>query len=360
MRPSVKKFRLTLLLIAAAVFVLYFLSPLSLALKTALAYTNLIVTEGRWRPLNLLTRAPAKETVSLIVRGRPLQADVYRPRPLLLKPKEYPALAIFTPFVGDVRQDKRLVNLAETLARLGFIVSIPERVGDYSTIISQKDLEDASASWHYLHELPETDDKRMAFFGMSYGLGPVLLLAADETTFEVRPPFVIGFGGYAELKNMIRFALTGSFEYNGIQGQVEPDPWVRGVVKDNFENALPPSSRRDNFLTNSDPEQFDALYDALPGSFKEKVKEFSPSTVLHEIRVPLILIHSTDDPVVPYTESFRLRDLAINAPAVSVSLVSIFEHGTYKPLNWHNLRAFYLPSLSDSFRFLYRVLAVAE
>jgi dipeptidyl aminopeptidase/acylaminoacyl peptidase len=131
---------------------------------------------------------------------------------------------------------------------------------------------------------------------------------------------------------------------------------VRDVLKENLERIIPEARVRQPFLENRDPERFDALFDRLPASFRNDVAAFSPITVADHLAMPVILIHSTDDSVIPFTETLRLRDALLASSSVSVSLVSIFEHGAYKPLSWHNIRQAYLPSLRDSLRFLRHTL----
>ena len=201
----------------------------------------------------------------------------------------------------------------------------------------------------------EVDENRIAYFGLSYGSGPVLLAAA-----EIKPPpeFVATFGGYVELLDEIKFALTGGYEYQDIKDKLEPDPWLRNVIVANLLSTFPKEPGLDALIANTDPDKFNQLYDALSIELKETVDDLSPHRIVHQLDMPLYILHSTDDNVVPYTESVKFFDMVSSrtGPATTLSLVSVFTHGEFKKVNASNLFKEYLPSLMDSLRFIYNVL----
>src|SRR5207247_930503 len=78
--------------------------------------------------------------------------------------------------------------------------------------------------------------------GVSVGAGPALLAAADPRVRE-RVRAVVSLGGYASAREVLRFWLTGAYEYGGVRGRVVHDPeLVRSFVAahaDRLEPARP-------------------------------------------------------------------------------------------------------------------------
>jgi len=320
---------------------------------SVLAYLSLILPEEAWKPLNYLSLEPTREAVTIDADGRTLTADIYRPDSVLPAGRDRPAVLVFTPLLQRATKDPRVVNFATTIARLGFVVLVPERPPEDRTFISPKDPSDARAAWHYLRRLPEVDDDRVAVFGMSYGLGPVFVAAAQDAEMRERIPLMAGLGGYGDLAEVMRYALTGDFSYGEVRGHVEPDAWVYALAVENVERAIPSGPARDALLAAESEEEFRKAYAMLPEESRERIRAFSPTAVADRIHAPILLIHSTDDLAVPYTESLRLRDHATASKRVIVALINAFRHGDFYELNAESLRERYLPSLGASLGFLY-------
>src|SRR5207245_7697373 len=80
--------------------------------------------------------------------------------------------------------------------------------------------------------------------GVSVGAGPALLAAADPRVRD-RVRAVVSLGGYASAREVLRFWLTGVYEYGGVKGRVAHDPGpVNAFVRahaDRLEPAPPPA-----------------------------------------------------------------------------------------------------------------------
>jgi hypothetical protein len=83
-------------------------------------------------------------------------------------------------------------------------------------------------------------------------------------------------------------------------------------------------------LTNHDPARVAGLAAALPPSIQQVRKAFSPAFHLQGLRAPLLVLHSTDDPAAPWTESAVLvAAAAARDPAdAHLTLVHLFSHVT--------------------------------
>ena len=336
-----------------AILIVIFFDPLSRIFKTSMVYTNFVIREGEWRPLQLLTSEPeVRDSLIFEGAGVKLRADLYLPAK---RAKLLPAMVLFAPLVFETSKDPRIKNTAETFARAGFVILVPDKPEGEGTSIGSQDLLYATRAYEYLRSLDEVDENRVAYFGLSYGAGPVLLAAAD---IEPPPEFVATFGGYVELLDEIKFALTGGYEYQDIKDKLEPEPWLRDITIKNLLGTFPKEPGLDALIANTDPDEFDQLYAALSNELKETVDDLSPHRIVHQLDMPLYILHSTDDNVVPYTESVKFFDMVSSRtePATTLSLVSIFTHGEFKKVNASNLFKEYLPSLRDSIRFIYNVL----
>ena len=78
-----------------------------------------------------------------------------------------------------------------------------------------------------------------------------------------------------------------------------------------------------DLLVNRDPSRTASLAARLPEEVRRLLREFSPSSVADRLDVPIISMHSLEDPAVPIAESIRLvRAL----PSTRLVLVRGFRH----------------------------------
>jgi pimeloyl-ACP methyl ester carboxylesterase len=84
-------------------------------------------------------------------------------------------------------------------------------------------------------------------------------------------------------------------------------------------DALDPATRAVfELLANRDPARTHELAEALAPESRALLTRFSPATVAPAIDVPVIAMHSTDDPAVPYGELIRLHRALPEARVVTV------------------------------------------
>jgi dipeptidyl aminopeptidase/acylaminoacyl peptidase len=225
-------------------------------------------------------------------------------------------MIIYTPFIGGGLEDERLVNLAETWARAGFVVAVPWRESD-TLIVSTKDIEDLVVTIEYVAE--NFNVKQVGLFGISYGAGPTFAAAADSRVRDV-VPFVISLNGYGDLNEVIRFISTGEYSYGEIAGTLTPHSYPGEILEATLQAGI----------------RLNRLGDAL-----------SPIEQLEQVDADIYIVHSTADIFIPYTESMRLHDAARREGLKSKLLLTEFvEHGTYRPLSPVTIWRYYLPAVS--------------
>jgi hypothetical protein len=185
-----------------------------------------------------------------------------------------------------------------------------------------------------------------------------MLLAAADGRVNDRVATVVTFGGYADLRSVLRFSLTGSYEYGGHSGYQRPDSSLRWMFLYKNLDVLGPGPDRDvlkrviekrsrfemaeasalartlspegkavyAFLKNTDGQRFPMLYENLPVSLREYVHELSPVRVVDRIKASFIIAHGMEDYSIPYTESLRLADAVGDLERVHVALLPQFMH----------------------------------
>ena len=314
---------------------LLFLPPISLRLKTLAAVINLLIPSGDWRPLQLFTPAPSKEVKTIRgASGRTLDISIYHPRR-----EANVALIIYTPLLGDGAEDSRLVNLASTFSRLGFIVAVPFHQ-EKPRLVSTKDAEDVISTALFLKNESGLPIDRLGFFGISYGNGPTMVASVDPQIKNL-VSFIISFGGFYDLEDALSFIRTGEYAYRDIEGKREPHAYAKEILS----NTIAYYEITEAELSTSE----------ILANLREKL---SPSRVVEQITADVFVVHSTDDPYIPYTESMRLYDnLRRRSAAITVlALTTALEHGDYKPYTLKNLRQDYLPSFVDFYKLLYTLL----
>ena len=80
-----------------------------------------------------------------------------------------------------------------------------------------------------LSERAETAADRTGLIGFSFG-APQALIASTDPALQGRLRLVVGFGGYCDLRRLLRFMFTGEHEWDGVWHTHRPDPYGRWVV----------------------------------------------------------------------------------------------------------------------------------
>jgi dienelactone hydrolase len=287
------------------------------------------------------------------------------------------------------KDDPRLKRFASVLCSAGFVVFVPDLKGMRSFRIAPSDIEEIEAAFSHLLSRQEVRPDSCGLFGFSYGAGPTIIAACrPEIREKVR--FVVSFGGYYDLKNVLSFIATGHFEFQGHRYFRKPQEygkwvflannldWVessedravlRKILKvklrdehapiDSFLSQLGGEGRNVlNLLSHADPSQTESFIRKLPPAIRSSMTALSLAPSLKDLRASLILAHGEDDDLIPFTETLRLARAAPHPEKVCMKILKTFSHidAEEKPLTLMNVFSFYLPEGWKLFLLTYRLL----
>jgi len=280
------------------------------------------------------TPDPARRPVVYAIQDRDYRGDLYLPGE--------PPLAgiVLVPGAAERgKDDPRLVAFATTLARTRFLVLVPDLPNLRALRVQAEDaLGVADAFFHLLSRSEFPTRGRAGIGAFSYAVGPAVL-AALEPGIRERVDFILGVGGYYDLHQVVTFFTTGYFQKEGQWHYLEPnrygkwvfvfgnaerlsDPRDRATFRamaerrfndphawiDDLSRSLTPEGRALlALLENRDRLRTPALIDALPAAIRTEMEALNLANKdLSRLRARLILLHGTDDAIIPYTESMAL------------------------------------------------------
>lgn len=314
-------------LIPAALILVLLFHPLVQARGKALAVLAEALGAPFPRPF-----APAVARAGIVLEG--VRGDIYEPR------AGAPGIVVLPGAAPEGKDDPRAIRLATALARAGRTVFVPTlRLSDRNFDLA--DIADIRTS---IRALADRTGDKVVVLGISYGGSFALIAAADPATAENITTLAL-FGAYFDLRGLIQAASTGTSVVGDRRIAWEPDPRAREVLREAAVQLVPEAQQdalRDvlegrgeaadlpdeaaavhRLVTNDDPDRTYDLADELGPHGGKLIADFSPSAVADRIEVPVVALHSTDDPVTPYGEAIRLERGLEDVRLVSVSL---FQH----------------------------------
>jgi pimeloyl-ACP methyl ester carboxylesterase len=287
-------------------------------------------------PSSLKERAPdpARLPVDYQVQGRSHQGDLYRPgEPPLAGIVLVPGVA------ARGKNDPRLVAFATTLARARFLVLVPDIPNLRALRARAEDAQNVVDAFSYLLSQSEFPTRgRIGIGAFSYAVGPAVLAALDPGIRE-RVDFVLGIGGYYDLHQVVTFFTTGYFQKEGQWHYLEPNrygKWMfvfgnaehltdpvdqaafrrmaerklenpRAGVDDLTRHLTPEGKSLLDLLENRDPARSPELLARLSSRIRAELDALNLATKdLSVLEARLILLHGTDDSIIPYSESQAL------------------------------------------------------
>jgi hypothetical protein len=262
--------------------------------------------------------------------------------PLYLPDRPSPPVLLVLGAAARGPDDPRAVRLARAVARSGRVVFVP-RLTLADRRFDPDDLDRIVRAALALDRLPATTGP-VVVLGISYG-GSFALVASADPRLDGRVAQVAVFGAYFDLVGVIQAVTTGWSVVDGRAirwpGAAEARPILEehavrlapegeraaleaALADGGDPRDLPPGARAvHDLLANRDPARTAELAAALTPEAGEVLSRFSPSSVADRIRVPVIALHSTDDPAVPHAEALRL---ASALPQVRLTTVRSFRH----------------------------------
>ena len=243
------------------------------------------------------------------------------------------------------KEDPRVVRLATALATSNRNVFVPELTLARRRLVAA-DIDRLRAA---TRGLAERTGGKIVLLGFSYGGSFALLAAAHRATAQ-NLRLVAVFGAYFDLVGVIQAATTGASIASGRAFPWEPAAAVHEIVaaygirlapkeqRAALTAALEHRSTADleaearavfDLLSNRDPRRTRELVDRLPQRARILIDRFSPAVVSDRLTVPVLAMHSTGDPAVPFAEILRLENALPQARTIKLSS---FRHIDFKGL----------------------------
>lgn len=306
--------------------------------------------------LKAKTPTPRRRTIEYTIDGRHNIADLY------LSPQGAQAGIVLIPgVVEDGKDDFRLVALANTLARLRFAVLVPEIAGLRRFHTRGSDVRDMADAFRYLVAQPKLAPQgRAGFGGFSYGVG-IVLMASLEPDIREKVHYLLGFGGYHDMTNVVTYFTTGYYreEQTGTLKYREPHDYLKDVftisnsvllqrtadrdrirallwndsddIDQELEKLAPDARALYELVTNEDPHRVATLINKLSPRIRKELQGINPaSRDFSQIKAQVILLHGRGDTMIPYTESIAIAQ-ALPKDQVNLILIEGYAHTDVKP-----------------------------
>ena len=284
-------------------------------------------------------------------RGRSVAARVYVPRGVGLAP----GIVVVHGMHELGIDEPRLVNFARAMAASGFYVMTPLVPGmtDYRIEAESADVI-GTAARDFAQQLQVPS---VGVFAISFS-GGLALLAASDAQYAPSIAWVASIGGYYDLAHVLRFFATGNavrpdgsvehrtpHEYGPlIVVYDEPQDFFNahdaplahqalklllhehGKDSEEFTRQMTPDGQR--VMQNIYQKHRDGLSQSIVAEIdkrSDKLAAASPAGHLRFINVPVLLLHGSDDSIIPPTELLWLKrdvpsdDLvaALESPAIT-------------------------------------------
>ena len=284
-------------------------------------------------------------------------------------------------FTEKGNNDRRLQRMAHRMARAGFIVMTPEFPMMRRFRISMEDADNTMEAFRIVKQRPDVDSSSIGLMGFSYGAGPVIMALSDSSIRD-QVRFGVIFGGYFDIRKTLKYTLTGYYttdtgqemrsvsknndRWKFLLGNIPESGNEKSLVifksiiaqkitdagYDPGKNFLSLDSTHQSlyrFIENQNPSAFDVLYAALPNDFRSKLELADLTSYAHLIHSYMIIGHSDQDRVVPYTESLALAKNLTSAPAPFVAVTNLFTHVNLK-IEWGSLTVIFTETIPGFFR----------
>ncbi len=298
-----------------------------------------------------------------LVAGVP--TTVYRPG----GGSRWPTLVFLNGVTARGRHHPDVERLASALARVGFLVLVPDPPGLAEGEVTERTLAATIA-------VVDAAGKQVGLVGVSVG-ATLGLLAAEQPSLANRVTLVAGIAPYADLENVARLATTGDTLENGRLVPYAVKSFLQLVTARSFVAALPASADRSRLLAdllrlhegspdplalfrrmrpaqvapstralvellaNRDPARFDQLYAALSPALRASIVRLSPLAGADRLRAPVEIASAPHDKYFPLAETQALARAATHT-RVRLTVTSTLHHA---------IPSLSLSDIADLFRF---------
>lgn len=307
------------------------------------------VIESPVKPLDLFIEDPIREEVRFPQTNGEGLADLYRPS----SGGRHSAVLLFLGVNPAGRNDKRVVNLAESLTKSGMIVMIPWSQSMTEYRIDPKETDNLVSAYKYLLDSAYVDEKRVGIAGFCVGASLSAVAAANP---EIRDnvKFINFFGGYFDAKDLMisiasktRYGTYGEQTWEPSQQTLETfqKHLISSLESENDRSILSTINISENnmpmnesdlltddgltvykLLNNPPLNEARYLINELPDNFQKGLETISPINHMNTIKGKLLIMHDVSDNNVPVEESRRFYEAAKHRNDVLYTEFAFFDH----------------------------------
>ncbi|MEE8442477.1 MAG: hypothetical protein V3S37_01900 [Dehalococcoidia bacterium] len=320
------------------------------ALVKALLFIPEVIPGSPVHPQRWLVDEPSRQEVRFPVGETSGVGDLYVPA----SEGKHPAVVLFLGVVPAGRDDPRVANLANGMARSGIVVLIPWS----DVMLTSRRLDPAAVdllvgAFQYLEGHDAINSERIGLGGFCVGAS-FAALAAEDDRIRDRVAYLNFFGGYYDARDLLVATASHTRFYGDTEEPWEPRDDTQEVFTVHLIEGLSDASEREAlkrvFLEGKPPddeiiqnlsdqgrvvhtllsgvtrEQAEELLDSLPPAFLSDLESISPSTRIGALEAPVLIMHDREDTAVPMFESRRLADELEQRGEVYYTEFSIFQH----------------------------------
>ena len=318
-------------------------------------------------------RSSVEEYETVLPRGdREVPASVTLPSG---RGKNLPGWVVLHGLTRPGRFHPTLLRFVRALASSKAVVLVPQ-VPEWVDLRLEPEwtLPTVQAGLEGLRNLPSTSDGPYGLIGFSFG-APQVVMAAAQPEIAGQLAGVIGFGGYCDVENMVRFQMTGRFGLENDTHHLRPDPYGRWIMGGNHLTSIPEFRQAEDVsqalrrLAVEAGERrilaWDPSYDTLKERLREQLSRdrreifdlfappsdreppkaeaeritplltraaleasplLDPLPYLDRVDSSVQLIHGRNDRLIPYTETLRLTAAFPEDKRVDTTITALLDH----------------------------------
>ena len=350
-----------LLLIAIVILVVMLATPQGRSALKTVGFVTQVIPSIPVKPLALFSSQPIQEEVRFTQSTGSGVADIYRPD----NDKENAAVLLFLGVNPAGRDDARVVNLAESLARTGMVVMIPWSDTMTQNRIDPNEVSNLVEAYKYLSDLEYVDPERVGFGGFCVG-SSLAAVAAQDPEIRDNIAFINFFGGYFDAMDLMA-SISSSTRFGDYGRQPwEPSDLATSVLRGHLIELIPlerdkslieqilssqdsltknqvgdlseEGKRVYKLLTGTSLVEARELISQLPEEFQDDMKAVSPISNVGGIKARILIMHDASDNNVPPEESRRFFEALKGREDVTYTEFAFFNHmdpgRDVGPLTW--------------------------
>ena len=350
-----------LLLIAIVMLVVMFATPQGRSALKTLGFVFQVIPSIPVKPIEIFSSQPVREEVRFTQSTGSGVADIYRPD----NDKENAAVLLFLGVNPAGRDDARVVNLAESLARTGMVVMIPWSDTMTQNRIDPNEVSNLVEAYKYLSDLEYVDPERVGFGGFCVG-SSLAAVAAQDPEIRDNIAFINFFGGYFDAMDLMA-SISSSTRFGDYGRQPwEPSDLATSVLRGHLIELIPlerdkslieqilssqdsltknqvgdlseEGKRVYKLLTDTSLVEARELISQLPEEFQDDMKAVSPISNVGDIKARILIMHDASDNNVPPEESRRFFEALKGREDVTYTEFAFFNHmdpgRDVGPLTW--------------------------